>query len=79
MMDNKISVDGYPDLYRDPISGAIINNNKNEYDGYIKSLKARMNEKQRISNMECDLDNIKCELNEIKSLLKALCNTTDSN
>lgn len=79
MINDKLSVDGHPDLYRDPISGAIINNNQNEYDNYIKSYRSRMNEKQRLSNMEYDLDNIKHELDEIKGLLKLLCDSTVNN
>lgn len=71
-MNNRISVDGHPDLQRDSLSGAIINNNTTEYENYIKTMKSRVTEKQKIENIESDLTNIKSELNEIKDLLKKI-------
>ena len=34
-----IPVEGHTDLYRDPLSGAIIKTNQEEYDTYIKASK----------------------------------------
>ena len=69
---DKIIVDGHPDLYRDTKSGAIVNKNTSEYDSYMKTYRSRMTEKERLSNMENDLNDLKTEINEIKNLLKSL-------
>lgn len=69
---DKLVVDGHPDLYRDPKSGAIVNNNQNDYESYIKSYKNRRSEKEKISNMESTLSELKSEIDEIKDLLRQL-------
>lgn len=66
---NKLNVDGHPDLYRDPSSGAIINQNSTDYESYIKSYRIRQSEKAKLENMESDLQSLKDEIGEIKTLL----------
>lgn len=61
----KLLVDGHPNLYRDTNSGAIINNNSEEYKNYIKSYQLRQEQTQR-------LDKVESELTEIKFLLTKL-------
>ena len=58
-----IKVKGHAHLYRDPQTGAIINNDDQGYSQYVKSLEIRKNQKQ-IENMKKDID-------EIKSLLSS--------
>lgn len=58
-----IKVEGHPNLYRDEVSGAIINYDSTSYNQYVNSLK-----KQELKKNE--LDNIKKDIAEIKSLLK---------
>jgi len=60
-----IKVEGYPHLFRDENTGAIINCDDVGYDQYVKSQKLRKNQKEEIQNMKKDID-------EIKSLLKIL-------
>ena len=60
-----IKVKGHAHLYRDPQTGAIINNDDQGYDQYVKSLEVRKKQKNEIENMKKDID-------EIKSLLKIL-------
>ena len=60
-----IKVKGHAHLYRDPQTGAIINNDDQGYSQYVKSLEIRKNQKSEIDNMKKDID-------EIKSLLKIL-------
>jgi|TARA_B100000085_G_scaffold57079_1_gene49986 hypothetical protein len=66
-MKNLISVEGYPSLYRDPKTGAIINCDTSGYSQYIQSINNRKKSKNEIKEL-------KKELNEIKSLLKELIN-----
>ena len=60
-----IKVEGYPNLYRDEQTGAIINRDTIAYDNYVNSLHKRDSQKREI-------DNIKNDINEIKCLLKQL-------
>lgn len=61
-------------LYRDEKNNAIINMNQNEYESYIESYKKVYSEKQRIKNLEKDVNTIKDDLTEIKNLLRGLAN-----
>ena len=60
-----IKVEGHPNLYRDPKTGAIINCDDHGYSQYVKSVETRQKQKDEIQNMKNDID-------EIKSLLKIL-------
>ena len=63
-------VKNYPDLVKDPRSGAVININSTEISLARARKKARANEKERVNKMES-------ELIEIKNLLKQLIGKTD--
>tara|TARA_B100000965_G_scaffold195139_1_gene163041 strand:- start:443 stop:643 length:201 start_codon:yes stop_codon:yes gene_type:complete len=62
-----IPVEGHKNLFRDPRTGAIINNNANEYSNYKMDKKRKMDQKEELDEMKRDID-------EIKSLLKQLVN-----
>ena len=62
-----IPVEGHKNLFRDPQTGAIINNNMNEYSNYKMDRKRKLNQKEELDEMKKDID-------EIKSLLKQLVN-----
>ena len=65
-----IKVDGHQNLYRDEISGAIINTDSSTYNQYVSSLERSRIQKEEMVKMKNDID-------EIKSLLKLL--TMDKN
>jgi hypothetical protein len=69
-----IKVKGYDHLIRDPQTNSIINTNMTEYNEYISRRDSKIEENQKIENLERDLDNIKCDLDEIKCLLRNLSN-----
>jgi uncharacterized coiled-coil DUF342 family protein len=69
-----IKVKGYDHLIRDPKTNSIINTNMSEYMGYLSRRDSKLEENQKIQNLEKDLDNIKDDLNEIKNLLRNLSN-----
>jgi len=71
---SKLKVEGHPDLVKDPKSSAVINNNTQEYEEYMRNYKLRKIKNDRIDSMESDMKNIKSELDEIKSLLLNLTN-----
>ena len=65
-----IKVEGHQNLYRDEISGAIINTDSSAYNQYVSSLERSRIQKEEMVKMKNDID-------EIKSLLKLL--TMDKN
>jgi len=72
MMEDLISVEGHPNLFRDQKTGAIINCDNTSYKQYLNSISNRMNTKKEIENLKNDVE-------EIKSLLKELINETRRN
>ena len=60
-----IKVEGYPNLYRDEKSGAIVNCDSMTYKEYVNSLQQKDLQKNELDKMKQDID-------EIKSLLKLL-------
>lgn len=60
-----IKVEGHSNLYRDEVSGAIINCDTTSYNQYVNSLS-----KQELRKKE--LDDIKNDIKEIKFLLKKI-------
>lgn len=71
-MENLISVEGHPNLFRDQKTGAIVNCDNVSYKQYLNSISNRMNTKKEIENLKNDVE-------EIKSLLKELINETRRN
>jgi len=72
-----VKVKDHNNLVRDPKTNAIINNNKHEYDEYIKRRNKNLSEKERVENLENDVKVMKSDLNEIKDLLKHLIKGSD--
>jgi len=68
------NVEGHADLVRDSNTGAILNNDKSQYDQYLTLRAKRKQKTERIDNMENDLKSLKDDINEIKTLLRALSN-----
>ena len=60
-----IKVEGYPNLYRDEESGAIINYDTSSYNQYLSSLRKKEEERKEINQMKKDIDEIKTLLKEI--------------
>jgi hypothetical protein len=72
---NFLKVKGHDGLVRDTSNGAIINNNRAEYERYMKQKKAAEERKiqlDQVSKHSEDINNLKNELQEIKSLILQL-------
>tara|TARA_B100001778_G_C18094189_1_gene408793 strand:+ start:96 stop:314 length:219 start_codon:yes stop_codon:yes gene_type:complete len=65
-------VQGHSHLYRDEISGAIVNKNNSEYNQRLRNINQSNLEKSELNQMREDID-------ELKSLLKKLVNNNISN
>lgn len=66
-----IPVKGHPDLYRDEISGAILNCDDTSYQNYIQNKNLKQTQKLSEKN---EIEQLKKDVTEIKSLLMELIN-----
>ena len=71
-MKNYIKVEAQDSLVRDVSSNAIVNNNKSDYENFLRISEQKYKEKQEFKKLKSDVDNIKNDLDEIKSLLKSM-------
>lgn len=66
-----IPVKGHPDLYRDEISGAILNCDDTSYQNYIQN--KNLKQAQKLSEKN-EIEQLKKDVTEMKSLLMELIN-----
>ena len=71
-MSDTLKVDGHTHLVRDVSSNAIINTNTSDYQLYMKRVKVREKEADKLRNAVKEINNIKSEIREIKDLIKKI-------
>ena len=71
-MSDYLKVDSDSNLVRDTNNNAIINNNKTEFDKFLKLSERKYKEKKEFENLKSDVNSMKSDLEEIKSLLKSI-------
>lgn len=74
-MNDFLKVEGHASLVRDTATGAILNNNRTEYEEYLDRKRKAEAREAEISQHTEDINNIKNELSDIKMLLKQLIST----
>ena len=74
-MTNFLKVEGHTSLVRDTATGAILNNNRTEYEEYLDRKRKVEARETEISQHTEDINNIKNELSDIKQLLQQLVST----
>lgn len=74
-MNNFLKVEGHASLVRDTATGAILNNNRTEYEEYLDRKRKADAREAEISQHTEDINNIKNELTDIKQLLLQLVST----
>mgnify|MGYP003147094195 FL=1 len=67
-----IPVEDHPGLFRDEVSGAIINKNRSDFDIYVSSRKKMRSKSERINDLEEKVDNLSNDIGDIKSMLQSL-------
>ena len=67
-----IPVEDNPGLFRDEVSGAIINKNRSDFDIYVSSRKKMRTKTERIDTLETKVDNLTNDIGDIKSMLQSL-------
>ena len=71
-MSDTLKVEGHTHLVRDVNSNAIINTNTSDYQLYMKRVKVREIEADKVRNAVKEINNIKSEIREIKDLIKKI-------
>jgi hypothetical protein len=74
-MNEFLKVEGHASLVRDKATGAILNNNRTEYEQYLDRKGKVEAREAEISQHTEDINNIKNELSDIKRLLQQLVST----
>jgi hypothetical protein len=73
-MNNYIKVESDTSLVRDSNSNAIINQNKSEYEKFMRLSETKYREKIEMKTLKNDVESLKGDLAEIKSLLLSIVN-----
>ena len=53
-------------------SNAIVNNNKSEYENFLRISEQKYKEKKEFEKLKTDVNSMKNDLDEIKSMLKSI-------
>tara|TARA_Y100001937_G_scaffold128615_1_gene206236 strand:- start:12414 stop:12668 length:255 start_codon:yes stop_codon:yes gene_type:complete len=64
-----IPVDGHEGLWRDPITNAIVNTNRSEYDKYMEAHRTRAKKDASLESLQTEVNDLKSDLGDIKDLL----------
>jgi len=71
-MSRYLKVEGHDSLYRDSLSGAIINKSDSGYKKYIAQREKLTLKNNEIQKQSEEINNLKDELSDIKDMLKKL-------
>jgi len=71
-MSEYLKVDSDSSLVRDTNNHAIVNNNKTEFDKFLKLSEKKYKQKREIDDLKSDVSSMKTDIEEIKSLLKSI-------
>ena len=66
---SKLKVEGFDSLVRDTNSNAIVNTSKSEFQLYMKRVRSREEQGDKIRNVVKEINTLKTELREIKQLI----------
>jgi len=71
-MSKFIKVEGHSSLVRDRYTNGIVNTNVSEYQMYMKRVKSREQQGDKLRSVCKEINTLKTELREIKNLLKEI-------
>jgi len=71
-MKKYMKVEAQDNLVRDMSSNAIVNNNKSEYENFLRVSEQKYKEKREFEKLKTDVNSMKNDLDEIKSMLKSI-------
>ena len=67
-----MKVEAQDNLVRDMSSNAIVNNNKSEYENFLRVSEQKYKEEREFEKLKTDVNSMKNDLDEIKSMLKSI-------
>jgi len=71
-MKRYVKVESQDNLVRDMSSNAIVNNNKSEYENFLRISEQKYKQKKEFEKLKTDVNSMKNDLDEIKSMLKSI-------
>jgi len=71
-MKRYVKVESQDNLVRDMSSNAIVNNNKSEYENFLRISEQKYKQKKEFEKLKTDVNSMKNDLDEIKSMLKLI-------
>tara|TARA_Y100000592_G_scaffold53138_1_gene83883 strand:+ start:1640 stop:1864 length:225 start_codon:yes stop_codon:yes gene_type:complete len=71
-MTEFVKVKGHTNLQRDLNNNAVINTNVSDYTLYMKRIKTRQKDNDKLKNAVREINNLKNELLEIKQMIKEI-------
>lgn len=71
-MDGLLKVEGERHLYKDPVTGVVINNDKAGYEAYLAQRAANEAKREQLNSVREEIDGMKDDIAEIKQILKFL-------
>ena len=71
-MKRYVKVESQDSLVRDISSNAIVNNNKSEYENFLRISEQKYKEKKEFEKLKTDVNSMKNDLDEIKTMLKSI-------
>ena len=71
-MTDFVKVKGHTNLQRDLNTNAVINTNASDYSLYMKRIKTRQKDNDKLKNAVREINNLKNELLEIKQMIKEI-------
>ena len=67
-----VPVENHKDLWRDPSTNGIINNNTTEYDNYIRNYNRLKQQELELQKLKSDVASLSSNIDDIKTMLKLL-------
>ena len=71
-MTDFVKVKGHTNLQRDLNTNAVINTNVSDYSLYMKRIKTRQKDNDKLKDAVREINNLKNELLEIKQMIKEI-------
>ena len=71
-MKKFVKVESEDNLVRDMSSNAIVNNNKSDFENFLRISEQKYKEKREFEKLKTDVNSMKNDLDEIKSMLKLI-------
>ena len=66
-----IPVENHPELFRDTVTGAIVNKSISDFQRYSNTRNKMLSKEERINHLEQKVDNLSSDIGDIKSMLQS--------